>query len=146
MLFDGQRCVEVEAGVESLIQLLVILRETPPRILTRRPLDGELHHRRLEQSFDFGDRREERHTLSFGERLQHPFGHCVGSTIQHRALASPLGSECHSPDASIVSSAAYVNELLTLERAEESAQISRIESEPVAQLAYVGAVLSDFPE
>src|SRR6185312_9168107 len=79
-------------------------------------------------------------------RLEHSMGDGIGPLVEHSALSQSSLGEDRTPHTRIAGAGPDRHQPLPLEQSQKPADVSRIETEPAAQLAHVGAVGADFPE
>jgi hypothetical protein len=84
--------------------------------------------------------------LPVRQRLDDPLRQGIGARIDDAALAPPAIRELGAPPPPIIPIDAHPDEALPLERSEQTAQITRIQTETLAELLHVGTVGTDLPE
>ena len=102
--------------------------------------DGDTHHRRLQQMLDRRHRPQQLRLLPLAERLQHPSGERVGPPIELAPLSGAFGGQLRAADPRVAAADADVYQPLALQRSQHPAHVARIEVQPSAKRAHLGAL------
>ena len=136
----------IEAGVEAVAKLGVVLREAPASRRAARAFDVDGDEGRREQPHDRLHRADELVLLPLAERLEDRDGECLRAGLELIPLAFASRGQRRPAHPSIGKVGADDDESLRLERAQEPAEIAGIVAEARSEIADVRAVAADLPE
>ena len=108
--------------------------------------DRELDERRGQQPLDLGHRRDEPLAPRLAQRLEERAGQLVALPVEQLTLGEPRARQLTRAHASVPGARVDADEPGALERAQQAAEVARVELEARAQPADVAAVGSDLPE
>jgi hypothetical protein len=138
--------VDLETGVEPAVELREIRTEAVPGGRIGRIGDRDLDRAGPEQPLDLGHRSRQAIPLRWRERREQRGGHLVAAPVEGRPLGDALGGEPGQPHAPVERVGLDRDQGVGLERAQQPAEIARVEAEVGAQRAYVPPLRPDLPE
>ena len=133
---DAAAALELgEVGAQALARVRVL------------GIDGtDLDHRGGEQPLDVAHRADEPLALPGGERCQQRLGELVAAPVELGQLREARGREPRVADAAVVRAGVDGDHPVALERAQQPAEVARVEPQAGAQRAHLAAVRPDLPQ
>ena len=136
----------VEARVHPRVELGEVRTDAEPHVVARRIGGRDLDHAGREQSFDRRHSVHELRALSIVERFQEPAREVVAQPVDLGNLGVARRRATDDPHPTVGFERANGHETITLEAAQQAAEVSRVERQPRPQSAHIGSVRSDLPQ
>jgi hypothetical protein len=136
----------IETHLKALAQLGEILFNAPSGILTGRIGHGDLDHRCDQKPLDLCHCCPQFHALALAEWLQQGTGKGIGSLIQLCSLTKASFGQLDEANSSIMLTRPHHNQALFLKRAQQAADVGRIEPKPTSEFPNARPLCSDLPQ
>ena len=146
LVVGGDAAGDVESAVEPVRQLGEVGPQAEPGVRMPGIAGADLHRRGHQQPLDLGHRRDEPGALPRAQRAEDGRGQVVGAPVQHRALGQPAAGQARGADPPVGPALFHRDEPVVLQRAQQPAQVARVQVEPRPQQPDVAALGADLPQ
>jgi len=136
----------VEAALRAPVQLGDVLRDAVPRV-GMLGVDGrDLDARRGQQALDLTHGRHQPLLLLCAQRREQRAGELVGALVEQGALGAAGGRQAGNPNPPVAPARRQLDQPGGLERAQQPAQIPRVQPQARPQEPHLAAVEPDLPQ
>ncbi len=143
---DGRAHIWVESAGRAPVQFGHVLREAVLGIQAL-GIDGlDLHTRRHEQTLYVSHSRDQPLTLPSRERLEQLLREPVSTLFECGVLAHAGTGEAHNAGSTVRGARRNLDEPRHLERRQQTAQVTGVQTEPCAEASYLAATEPDLPQ
>src|SRR6266699_4745904 len=136
----------IETCLKALAKFSEILLNAPPGILTGWIGDGDLDHGCDQKPLDLCHCCHQFHALALAEWLQQGTGKGIGSVIKLCSLTKASLGKLDEPNSSIMLTRPHHKQALFLKRAQQAADVGRIEPKPTSEFPNARPLFSDLPQ
>ena len=146
LVVDRAPGARIEATVEAAVQLGGVRVEAVARAGAGGVRGRDLHLRGREEALDLAHRGDEPRPPVVAQRREHVGGQLVAAPVEQLALGAARGGEAHGAHAPVARRGLDRDEPGVAEAAQQAAEVARVQPQPRAQRAHVGAAVADLPQ